>query len=480
MRRSRYVIVSDDTINNQRLLMHGVTGALDEVSEEVAAFLRDGTVSVEEGARKYQIAEETLSVLEQRGYLTRFDEADERRHVGGFINKLHSIKLSAGVSYMIVVTYVCNLRCHYCFQKPLVAEEKQKGSYTEVITREVVDAAFETMEKLRPNKKYPYNIELFGGEPLLARNRPIVTYIVDRARGHGYTLSATSNATDLQHYKDVLGPDGIAEIQITIDGNAATHDKIRVYASGKGSFDVITDNISMALDLGTRISLRINIAKYNVEQLPAVVDHIKRKGWDKYPNFGAGLAEVHYLGVQEDQSEGLSRLDLINRVAALDAPYFTRTALLRGIFGRHFDYAPGQPPKPRFDTAYCNAMKGHYVFDPYGNIYTCTEDAGFERARVGTFYPDGLKFDQVRLRGWQDRTVANLPDCPNCEYLQMCGGGCARNAILDTGDYWTSYCTDFKDYFQKVLSLLHQDMKTSTGPDSAVLGLAPIAASCKS
>jgi uncharacterized protein len=480
MRKSRYVIVSDDSVENQRLLMHGVTGALDEVSEEVATFLKDGSVSVEEGLEKYRISEETLNVLEQRGYLTKFDENEERHHVSKFVNKLHSIKLSAGVSYMIVVTYVCNLRCHYCFQKPLVEDEKQKGIYGDVISREAVDAAFDAMEKLRPNKKYPYSIELFGGEPLLARNRPIVTYIVERSRQHGYTLIATSNATDLHHYKDVLGPDGITEIQITIDGAAATHDKIRIYASGKGSFDTITDNISMALDLGVRISLRINIAKYNVEQLPAVVEHIQRKGWDKYPNFGAGLAEVHYLGVQDDHSNELSRLDLLKRVADLQAPYFTKTALLRGILGRHFDYAPGRPPKPKFDTAFCNAMKGHYVFDPYGNVYTCTEDAGFERARVGTFFPNGLNFDQVRLDGWHNRTVANLPDCPNCEYLQMCGGGCARNALLDTGDYWTSYCTDFKDYCQKVLTLLHQDMKSSTGANSAILGLAPISASCKS
>ena len=480
MRRSRFVIASDIAVDNQRLIMHGVTGAMDEVSDDVATFLKDGSISIGEGIEKYHISEETVKTLEQRGYLTRFDEAEERHHVGRFINKLHSIKLSAGVSYMIVITYLCNLRCHYCFQKPLVEEAKQKRAYTEVITEEVVDAAFVTMEKLRPNKTYPYNIELFGGEPLLARNRPIVKYVVDRARQHGYKMSATSNATDLQHYKDVLGPGGIEEIQITIDGAPATHDKIRIYASGKGSFDTITENISMALDLGVRISLRINIAKYNVEQLPAVIEHIQSKGWDKYPNFGAGLAEVHYLGVQDDHSNELSRFELIERVAALDAPYFTKTALLRGILGRHFDYKPGQPPKPKFDTAFCNAMKGHYVFDPYGNIYTCTEDAGFERARVGTFYPDGLKFDQVRLSGWQDRTVANLPDCPSCEYLQMCGGGCARSAILDTGDYWTSYCSDFKEYFQKVLTLLHQDMKTNIGANPAILGLAPIAASCKS
>jgi uncharacterized protein len=470
-------MITDISIDDRRLMMHGVTGAIDEVSEEVALFLKDHNTSVEEGSRKYDISKETLDMLKQRGYITDLEEMQERMAVGKFINKLHKLKLEAGVSYMMVITYLCNLRCHYCFQKPLV-EEGGKRTHTEVITEEVVDAAFDAMERLRPRKTFPYNIDLFGGEPLLGRNRQVVEYIVNRARSLNYKLSATSNATDLHHFKDLLGPDGIRDIQITLDGAPVTHNKIRIYPNGKGSFEIISDNISMALDLGVMINLRINIAKYNIEQLPAIVEHIQSKRWHKYQNFAAGLAEVHYIGVQEDHSNELSRLDLIERVAALDAPYFTRAALLRGILGRHFDYEPGQPPRPKFDTSFCNAMKGHYVFDPYGNVYTCTEDVGFERARVGTFYPDGLKFDPPRLQRWHTRTVANLPDCPSCEYLQVCGGGCARNALLDTGDAWTSYCTDFKQYFQKVLNLMFEDMKN--GADDDALRLKQMSTACKS
>ena len=471
--------MSDVAIDDRRLLLHGVTGAMDEVSDQVAAFLKDNSVSVEEGIGRYNISEETLATLAQRGYLTGLDESQERQTVGKFITKLHTIKLNNCASFMIVVTYLCNLRCHYCFQKPLV-EEDGRRTHTEVITEEVVDAAFEAMDQLIKRRGFRHDFELFGGEPLLSRNRPIVEYIVDRARERNFTISATSNATDLNHYADLLGPGGIEKIQITIDGAPATHNKIRIYPNGKGSFEVISDNIRMALDLGVNINLRINIAKYNIEQLPAIVEHIQKMRWNKYPNFAAGLAEVHYLGIQDDHSNELSHLELINRVAVLEAPYFTKTALLRGVLGRHFNYVPGVAPSPKFDTAFCNAMQGHYIFDPYGNVYTCTEDVGFERSRVGRFHPGGLKFDPVRLSGWHERTVANLPDCPSCEYLQVCGGGCARNALLDTGDAWTSYCTDFKEYFQKVLTLLYQDMKTSNGPDPAVLGLGAMASACKS
>lgn len=478
-RRSRYTIVSDAPIGGQHLLMHGITGAMDEVSEGVVSLLQDGDLSVEDGVAKYGISPETLTLLEQRGYVTKLAEAQERNGVGRFINKLHKIKVDNCASFMIVITYLCNLRCHYCFQKPLV-EEDGRRTHTELITEEVVDAAFESMDQLIKQKSARHTLELFGGEPLLLKNRPIIEHILDKARERRFKIAATSNATDLHHYKDLLGPDGIERLQITIDGKPQTHDLIRIYPSGKGSFDVISDNVSMALDRGARVNLRINIASYNIQDLPEIVEHIQKKGWSKHPMFAAGLAEVHYLGIQADRSHELSRLDLVERLASIDAPYFTRKALLRGIFGKHFQYGPNQPPQPEFDTAYCNAMQGHYIFDPYGHVYTCTEDVGFERARVGTFHPGGLKFNPIRLSGWHDRTPANLPDCPNCEYLQVCRGGCARNALVETGEAWTSYCGDFKNYFRRVLTLLHEDMKSSSADELAVLGLSQMVTSCKS
>jgi len=459
--------------------MHGVTGAVDEIGENVVALLEDRDTPIEEAVAKYNVEESTVELLQTRGYLTPLEEPQEVARVGRCINKLHAIKLNNCASFMMVVTYLCNLRCHYCFQKPLV-EEGKKRIRTDVITEEMTEAAFSAMDGLIKQKEARHSFELFGGEPLLARNRPIVEFIMERARERRFIVCATSNGTDWQHFKHLLGPGGIEKIQVTIDGDPVTHDTIRIYQGGKGSFETISKNITMALDLGVHIDLRLNIAKYNLDQLPAIVDHIQKIGWSKRPNFGAGLAEVHYLGIQDDRSNELHRVDLLNRILRLNASSTSKKAILRGIFGRHFNYSPGKPPVPRFDTCFCNAMQGHYVFDPYGNVYTCTEDVGFERARVGSYYPDGLRFDPPRLERWHKRTVANLPDCPNCEFLQVCGGGCARSALLDTGDAWTSYCTDFKEYFPKLLTLLHEDMLAGVDSENAVLGMAQTTASCKS
>jgi uncharacterized protein len=479
LKRSRYTIASDQPFDGKRLLLHGITGALDEVSDSVAAFLQEHSITVEDAIAKYQLDLDTIELLKRRGYLTELPEDQERKYIGKFVNKLHAIKLKNCASFMMVVTYLCNLRCHYCFQKPLV-EEGRKRIKTDIIREDMVLAAFAAMDRLIKQQDARHSFELFGGEPLLGRSRGIVEFIINEARARRFIISATSNATDLHHYKDLLGPGGIESIQITLDGDPATHDQIRIYQGGKGSFQIISDNISMALELGVQINLRINIAKYNLDRLPAIVDHIKKQGWAGRKNFCVGLAEVHYIGIQPDRSNQLERFELVDRISRLNAPQSTRKALLRGIFGRHFNYSPGKSPAPKFDTCFCNAMQGHYIFDPYGNVYTCTEDVGFERARVGSYYPNELQFDPVRLDRWHQRTVANLPDCPNCEFLQVCGGGCARNALLDTGDAWTSYCTDFKHYFPRLLTLLHEDIRTSDGSEAEVLGMGQMVTACKS
>ena len=109
-------------------------------------------------------------------------------------------------------------------------------------------------------------IGLFGGEPLLAANRPIIEHIMARARDIGTAdFWAVTNGTELAAYRDLLGPDGLAHLQITLDGPAREHDQRRVYADGSGSFDRIAEHITLALEQRARVSIRLNIDRNNLD-----------------------------------------------------------------------------------------------------------------------------------------------------------------------------------------------------------------------
>ncbi|MFM6437744.1 MAG: radical SAM protein, partial [Microcystis panniformis] len=121
----------------------------------------------------------------------------------------------------------------------------------------------------------PRNITLFGGEPLLAENRSTIEYILERAFASGKAnFSAITNGTELEAYQDLLAPDKISWLQITLDGIPQEHDKRRIYADGKGSYEKIAQNITRALDLGVRVAVRMNIDRNNVNKLPDLADEI--------------------------------------------------------------------------------------------------------------------------------------------------------------------------------------------------------------
>src|SRR5262249_47314450 len=137
-------------------------------------------------------------------------------------------------------------------------------------------------------------IGFFGGEPLLAASRPTVQYIMEKAWSMGpAAFWGISNATELDAYEDLLGPDKIVRLQVTLDGVPTEHDKRRIYADGSGSWAKIVRNITMCLERRVQISVRMNLDRNNIQQLPEMANIFSQQGWDQSPDFGAYTAPIH-------------------------------------------------------------------------------------------------------------------------------------------------------------------------------------------
>lgn len=76
---------------------------------------------------------------------------------------------------------------------------------SKTFTKEMVDRAYEAMLEIEPDRNKHQKITLYGGEPLLAKNREIVEYIVKRGVELGYKFDAISNGYEIQYYKDLFG-----------------------------------------------------------------------------------------------------------------------------------------------------------------------------------------------------------------------------------------------------------------------------------
>ena len=472
-RTSHYTIYVDLPDNAEEMvLVHGYLGHRIKVTKTVATYLR----SLEEKSPpsplygQWQDPEyreinvkppgiKTLEMLQSRGFLTKRTYQQEL----AFFKQLVELKTKRATRhmplYLFMPTYSCNLRCPYCFQDHMRTDPNFNHLLT-LMDKPTVDRIFDAMPEIERNHGYTdedtgkRQISFFGGEPLLKENRQIIEYIMDKAKKLGpVDFSAISNATDLHHYKDLLGEEGIAEIQITLDGTPQEHDKRRVYPDGSGSFDIIAKNITMALDQGARVSVRLNIDHNNINELPELASIITHQGWTKYTNFRSYLAPIFAGDNEASKSSCMTTRQLDIAMKALHQQYpitklFKVDADAMRQKAKNIFSSP-QKETSGMQTQYCGAHNRMYIFDAFADIYACWEKTGDKNIRIGTVNKyTGLQLDKSQEEHWRSRTVASNKVCAQCRYAMHCGGGCAIIAESKTGMLHSNHCDSYGKRFR--------------------------------
>ena len=74
-------------------------------------------------------------------------------------------------------------------------------------------------------------------------------------------------------------------------------------------------------------------------------------------------------------------------------------------------------------------------------------------SKIGTYTSEkGLSLDEAATKKWFRRSVAEIPECLECEYALVCGGGCAQYAEYGKGTIYKPYCDDFQKAFRVALA----------------------------
>ena len=99
------------------------------------------------------------------------------------------------IQISLAITYSCNLRCSYCFQ------QKYDGLARKPITLEELE---ETLAKIslliQENPELEVSLGLFGGEPLLPKNEPIIDRIFHYCVEHKLKIDITTNGIFLPYF----------------------------------------------------------------------------------------------------------------------------------------------------------------------------------------------------------------------------------------------------------------------------------------
>lgn len=438
LRPSSYIIRVNTHEADRVLLVHGYTKAIDLVPRRIADLLDQPRREITDG----DLSEAQQKTLLARGHLTEMTVEEERTNFVQFVGRLDSVERARKTpGFVLLPTYLCNLDCFYCYQKPAIESDSELVKH--LMSTELADKAFEAYARMLPEGKglQGGDLLLYGGEPLLRRSRPLIEHVVKKARALGMTVRAISNGTQLQAYEDLLGPHGIHKIQITLDGTREQHDKRRVHRGGQGSFDMIVENIALALRCGVNVSVRLNIDKKNIASILELDQLFRARGWYDAPNFSTYAAEVH---MTDDQKEWVNEEELVSAVdlSTFVGQHGLKIGTSKTSSLSSFNKLQLSGGLDAFKTGFCGANYSMCIFDPKGNVYSCWEEVEqFEP--VGHFHTGTVVYNEQLRRAWQRSPLVANPRCHDCAYAFYCGGGCDWHGKKEGDAYYDRYCNAF-------------------------------------
>ncbi len=109
---------------------------------------------------------------------------------------------------------------------------------------------------------------------------------------------------------------------------------------------------------------------------------------------------------------------------------------------------------------FCSAYTGMLLFDPFGDMYACWDLVGKPEHAVGRYAPK-LAFDEQRLNLWRGHTVGAIPQCRECKFALLHGGGCAYLALGETGTLLSPHCEGFPELFIKLAPIAYKELRAA-------------------
>ncbi|MFN8811986.1 MAG: quinohemoprotein amine dehydrogenase maturation protein [Acidobacteriota bacterium] len=341
---------------------------------------------------------------------------------------------------VINLTNQCNLSCQYCYEfgEDKVATPEGKPKFMEFETaKQSVDFLF-----AEAGSRKQVHITFFGGETLL--NFPLLKRIVDYSRqeaaqrGVAIDYSLTTNATLLRpEIIEYLSENAIG-VTVSMDGPKELNDQLRVFANGKGSYDIIVPKVKELLrQHRTRpIAARVTLTS-GVRDVIGIFRHLKEE---------IGFHEVGFAPVTTSPNRlyAIGEKGLDDVLAQFEQlAYEYRDYALRGelhgfsnvsdtLSELHQGISKSHP---------CGAGLGLLGVGPSGDISPCHRFVDSDTHKLG-HVSEGLDREKQQEFLKHGHIHAKY-DCHSCWARPLCAGGCYHEAFVrygDTGHANLHYC----------------------------------------
>lgn len=341
-------------------------------------------------------------------------------------------------SLSLAIAQKCNLGCTYCY-----AQEGDFGGAAKSMSWEVARAAVEQLfAEAQAGDRV--NLSFMGGEPLI--NRGLIHAATQLAMelaeakqvkvGFGITTNGTLLTADDADFFERYG----FAVTVSLDGVGETHDRLRPFKSGAGSYERILTNLKPLLlhQRRMQVSARVTVTPQNLNLLETL-QHLIDLGFHS-----VGFSPMLSSPTGNDQME-TADLDVMLQQMIECGQEFERQTLA----GRRFPFsnltmALQQIHRGTHRPYPCGAGAGYMGVSADGNLWACHRFVNDEAGWMGNL-SNGL--DQAVQNEWlAARQVDRQEPCNRCWARYLCGGGC-HHEVIHRGrpacDYirgWLHFC----------------------------------------
>lgn len=450
--------------NGKTLLVNGLYGAYDIVDKSDAELITTPAC----------LSEPVLQRLKDRGHITHFTSEEERENARIISRMYWLIPYQGMLDIVLLPTYNCNFRCEYCFERKRL--DKGREWLEKAISPQMIEAVFSQIRAYMSNGVKLRHVILYGGEPLLYKNAQAIQKICDYCSELGIPLICVTNGYELDKFIDIIAAHKFDFLQITVDGVGPVHDARRYLAGGRGSYEKIMSNISLALERDIPIHLRINVNRANLTSAMELPNEFRMRGFTDNAHFSYYFKATTACFEDEPQN-AVTDEELFNALSACnecsEAPNFdVRHSRVYNDMASRVMRALKLDSYPALSPAHCGAESNMLVVDPEGVLYTCWDVVSMEEYAVGYTDIDAGRFlFNFDFPKWRTRTVDQMKDCFGCPMLMNCGGGCAIESQNTYGDMSRGFCGSVREAYNYVAPRICTRQYQKTGREELSFSL---------
>lgn len=342
----------------------------------------------------------------------------------------------------------CNLDCTYCFY--LEKAELYPESHVHRMSIPVLE---EMIRQVMRDGGESISIGWQGGEPTMMGLdffRKAVEFEQRYGRpgqsvGNGIQTNGLLIDDDWCHFFNQYS----FLVGLSLDGPEHIHDKYRFTKGGRPSWKKVSDSAKRLLDKGVAVNALIVVNDYSAQFAQEIYQYHKDMGFE-FMQF-IPCVETDFQDTGKAAPFSVTATQYGEFLCAIfdewknDFQHGKPTTSVRWIDSVFHTYVDMAPPE-------CTLLQecGCYVVVEHnGDIYSCDFFVEPEW-KLGNLM-DGRILEMLNAPRQKDFGVmkADLPpECPECEWLTHCYGGCTKDRLRDPADSGSNhFCESYKMFF---------------------------------